>query len=126
MAEEIELQQLEESIGRLLHDFDMLQKEKAQLEETLRAREATIAELRHQLEESGMEKLEIEDRVGRMLQRIVTWEQENDKKAQEEKPGASVSEAAVAAEDGTAESADSSSSHQTTLFKVADESENQY
>ncbi len=128
MSEEKELQQLEESIGRLLHDFDALQKEKAQLEDTLRTREATIADLRHQLEESGMEKLEVEDRIGRMLQRIVAWEQENDKDAQKEGFAASAPEpAGVVSHEGVAvDSAESSSGPQASLFKVADESENQY
>ncbi len=128
MSEEKELQQLEESIGRLLHDFDVLQKEKARLEDTLRAREATIADLRHQLEESGMEKLEVEDRIGRMLQRIVTWEQENDKDAQKEGSDAFASQSAavVSDEDDALDSAESSSGPQASLFKVADEPENQY
>ncbi len=123
MSQEKELQQLEECIGRLLHDFDALKKEKALLEDTLLTREATIAELRDQLEENGIEKLEIEDRIGRILQKIVTWEQENNTEAQGEGSGTSASEAVgtVSVEESAAEPAESSSGHQASLFKVADE-----
>lgn len=74
MAQEQELQRLEDFISKLLVKFNNLKDDNARLASELAEREATIAEMSDKLESNDLERMEIGDRVSRMLEKIEEWE----------------------------------------------------
>lgn len=74
MSQENELARLEEFVSKLLEKFSKLKEENARLASDLKDREEAIAELEDRVESGDMEKIEIGDRVSRIIEKIEDWE----------------------------------------------------
>lgn len=74
MSQESELQRLERFVEKLLVSFSELRAQKAGLVEQLRERNQQIEELRNNVNAQEMERGEISQRVGRLVEQIEEWE----------------------------------------------------
>ncbi|MCF8057162.1 MAG: hypothetical protein K9K37_11075 [Desulfocapsa sp.] len=88
MAEENELQRLEDFVSTLLQKFNDLQDENKELTERLQRREATIETLQGDLASMKDERGDISTRVSNLIGKIEEWESSID-----ESDGESASEA---------------------------------
>jgi predicted nuclease with TOPRIM domain len=90
MAEENELQRLEEFVSTLLKKFNDLQDQNKELMERMQRREATIETLQEDLASMKDERGDISTRVSNLIGKIEEWESSTDDESDEE----SVSDAA--------------------------------
>ena len=78
MAEENELQRLEEFVSTLLQKFNDLQEENKELTERILRREATIETLQEDLAGMKDERGDISTRVSNLIGKIEEWESSTD------------------------------------------------
>ena len=74
MSQESELVRLENFVSKLLEQYSLLKEENGRLNRELKDREETITDLKGQLDENNLEKLEIGERVSSIIGRIEDWE----------------------------------------------------
>lgn len=74
MSQESELVRLENFVNKLLEQFGQLKEENGRLTQELQQRDETIDDLKGQLEDNHLEKVEIGDRVSSIIGKIEDWE----------------------------------------------------
>ena len=74
MDRDTELQRLEQFVEKLLLNFAELKEEKKQLLNTLKDRDALIADLESNISNKDSERTEISLRVGKLVEQIEDWE----------------------------------------------------
>jgi predicted nuclease with TOPRIM domain len=74
MSQDNELRRLEQFVEKLLARFSELRAEKTRLLQELHEREIQIEELQDALSSSDMERGEISERVGKLVEQIEEWE----------------------------------------------------
>lgn len=74
MSQDNELRRLEQFVEKLLARFSELRVEKAKLLQELRERELQIDDLRNTLSSKDIERSEISQRVGKLVEQIEEWE----------------------------------------------------
>ena len=74
MERDTELQRLEQFVEKLLLNFAELKEEKKNLLNTLKDRDALIAELEGNITSKDSERTEISLRVGKLVEQIEDWE----------------------------------------------------
>ncbi len=74
MSQDNELRRLEQFVEKLLVRFSELRAEKVKLLQELRERELQIDNLRTTLSSKDMERSEISQRVGKLVEQIEEWE----------------------------------------------------
>jgi chromosome segregation ATPase len=78
MTKDSELSRLESFVEKLLAKFSELQVEKTQLEKDLAERDSAIEELRGNITTQDSERIEISQRVSKIVDQIEEWEQRLD------------------------------------------------
>ena len=74
MSQDSELVRLENFVSKLLEQYSQLKDENGRLNRELKDREETIVDLKGQLDENNLEKLEIGERVSSIIGKIEDWE----------------------------------------------------
>lgn len=74
MEHESELQRLEKFVEKILTRFSALKAEKAQLEQEVFERDLLIEELRENISSKVTERIEISERVNKIVDQIEEWE----------------------------------------------------
>lgn len=74
MEQESELQRLEKFVEKILTRFSALKAEKTQLEQEVFERDLLIEELRENISSKVTERIEISERVNKIVDQIEEWE----------------------------------------------------
>jgi chromosome segregation ATPase len=74
MGQDSELRRLEQFVEKLLGRFSDLRAEHTRLQKDMAERELQLEELRNTLSSKEIERSEISERVGRMVEQIEEWE----------------------------------------------------
>lgn len=82
MGQESELQRLERFVAKLLTSYSELRTAKARLMQQLDERDRQVEELHNQLATQQMERGEIGQRVGKLVEQIEEWEKSLDQTAE--------------------------------------------